>query len=71
MPRLTKHATQKKLAYLCFQCLDQPPIIGSGPVGILPVHWTEEQLKGRYFSSDTEVIAAAESLLDGQGSEFF
>ena len=40
-------------------------------MGILPVHWTEEQLKGRHFSSDTQVIAAAETLLDGQGSDFF
>jgi len=28
-------------------------------------------LKGRHFSSDTEVIAAAETWLDGQHSEFF
>jgi hypothetical protein len=34
---------------------------GSGPVGLPPVPWTEKQLKGRHFSSDTEVIAAAEA----------
>jgi len=28
-------------------------------------------LKGRHFSSDTEVIAAAETWLDGQPSELF
>jgi len=28
-------------------------------------------LKGRHFSSDAEVIAAAETWLDGQISEFF
>jgi hypothetical protein len=28
-------------------------------------------LKGRHFSSDAEVIAAAETWLDGQPSEFF
>jgi len=28
-------------------------------------------LKARYFSSDAEVIAAAESWLDGQPSELF
>jgi len=28
-------------------------------------------LKGRHFSSDGEVIAAAETWLDGQVSEFF
>jgi hypothetical protein len=31
----------------------------------------KKQLKGRHFSSDAEVIAAAETLLDGQPSEFF
>ena len=37
-----------------------------------PVPWTEKkQLKGRHFSSDPEVIAAAETCLDGQPSEFF
>jgi len=41
-------ATQKKLAYLGFQCLDHPP-----------------------YSSDLDVIAAAETWLDGQPSEIF
>jgi len=31
----------------------------------------KKQLKGRHFSSDAEVIAAAETWLDGQNSEFF
>ena len=31
----------------------------------------KKQLKGRHFSSDEEVIAAAETWLDGQHSEFF
>jgi hypothetical protein len=31
---------------------------------------TEKQLKGRHFFSDSEVIAAAETWLDGQPSEF-
>jgi hypothetical protein len=31
----------------------------------------KKQLKGRHFSSNTEVIAAAETWLDGQISEFF
>jgi len=30
-----------------------------------------KQMKGRHFSSDAEVIAAAETWLDGQTSEFF
>ena len=35
-----------------------------------PVPWTEKQLEGRHFSSDAEVIPAAETWLDGQTSEF-
>jgi len=31
----------------------------------------KKQLKGRHFSSDAEVIAAAETWLNGQPSEFF
>jgi len=44
----------------------------SGPVGLPPVPWTEKkkQLKCHHFSSDA-VIAAAETCLDGQRSEFF
>jgi hypothetical protein len=30
-----------------------------------------KQLKGRHFSSQTEVIAAAETWLDGQTTDFF
>ena len=30
-----------------------------------------KQLKGRHFSSDADVIAAAETWLDGQPYEFF
>ena len=44
---------------------------GSGPGGLPPDLWTgKKQLKGRHFSSFAEVIAAAESWLDGQPSEF-
>jgi hypothetical protein len=39
---------------------------GSGPVGLPPVPWTEKP-----NSPDMEVIAAAETWLDGQPSEFF
>ena len=36
-------ATQKKLAYLGFQCLDRLQYFpGSGPVGLPPVPWTEK-----------------------------
>ena len=31
----------------------------------------KKELKGRHFSSDAEVIAAAETWLDGQPSDFF
>ena len=44
---------------------------GSGPVGLQPVPWAEKQLKGGRFSSDAEVIAAAETWFDRQYSEFF
>ena len=44
---------------------------GSGPVGLPTVPWTEKQLKGRHFSSDTEVIAVAETWFDGKPSDFF
>ena len=65
-------ATQKKLAYLGFQCLDQPPYSRN----LAPSYYhlfpgLKKQLKGRHFSSNAEVIAAAETRLDGQSSEFF
>ena len=45
---------------------------GSFPVGLPPVPWTKKkQLKGRHFTSAAEVIAAAETWLDGQHSEYF
>ena len=64
-------ATQKKLAYLGFQCLDHPPY--SPDLAPLDYHLfpgLKKQLKCRHFSSD-EVIAAAETWLDGQPSDFF
>ena len=69
-------ATQKKLAYLAylgFQCLDHPPF----SPGLVPSDYhpfpelKKKQLNGRHFSSDAEVIAATETWLDGQPSEFF
>ena len=65
-------ATQKKLAYLGFQCLDHPPY--SPDLAPLDNHLfpgLKKKLKGRHFSSDAEVIAATETWLDGQISEFF
>ena len=65
-------ATQKKLAYLGFQCLDHPlyspDLVPSDYHLFLGM---KKQLKGRHFSSDVRVISAAETWLDGQLSEFF
>jgi len=65
-------ATQKKLAYLGFRCLDHPhysPDLAPSDYHLLP--GLEKQLKISHFSSDAEVTAAAETWLDGQYSEFF
>jgi len=65
-------ATQKKLDYLGFQLLDHP--LYSQDLAPSDYHLfpgLKNQLKGRHFSSDAEVIAAAEIWLDGQNSEFF
>ena len=64
-------ATQKKLAYLNFHCLDHPPYspdLAPSDYHLFP--GLKKQLKGRHFSSAAEVIAAAETWLDGQPSEF-
>jgi len=65
-------ATQKKLAYLGFQCLDHPPYspdLAASDYHLFPE--LKKQLKGRHFSSSAEVIAAAKTWLDGQPSDFF
>ena len=65
-------ATQKKLAYLDFQCFDHPPY--SPDLALLDYHLfpgLKKQLKGCHFSSDAEVIVAAETWLDRQHSELF
>jgi len=65
-------ATLKKLAYLGFQCVNHPPYspdLAPSDYHLFP--GLEKQLKDRHFSSDGEVIAAAETWLDGQPSEFF
>ena len=65
-------ATQKKLAYLGFQCLDHPPY--SLDPAVLDYHLfpgLRKQLKSHHFSSNVEVVAATETWLDGQPSEFF
>jgi len=65
-------ATQKKLTYLCFQFLDHPPYTPYlAPSDYCLFLGLKEQLKGRHFSSDAEVIAAAETWLKGQLFDFF
>ena len=65
-------ATQKKLIYLDFQCLDHPPYSPDlAPWDYFLIPGLKKELKGRYFSSDVEAITAAETWLDGQTSEFF
>jgi len=65
-------ATQKTLAYLGFQCLDHPTY--SLDLALSDYHLfpgLKKQLKGRHFSSDAEVIAAAKTWLDGKTFELF
>jgi len=65
-------ATQKKLAYLGFQCPDHPPYspdLAPSDYHLFP--GLKKQLIGRHSSSDAEVIAAAETWLDRQHSELF
>ena len=65
-------ATQKKLAYLGFHCLDQPPYSPDlAPSDYYLSPGLKKQLKDRHFSSDAEVIAAAETWFGGKPSEFF
>ena len=65
-------ATQKKLTSLGFQCLDHPPYSPDlAPPNYYLFSGLKKQLKGRQFLSDAEVIAATETWLDGQHSDFF
>jgi len=59
--------TQKKLAYLGFQRLDHPSY-SPNLTHLFP--GLNKRLKGRHFSSDGEVITAAETWLDGRPYEF-
>ena len=64
--------TQKKLAYVGFQCLDHPPYSPDmAPLDYYLFPGLKKQLKGRHFSSEAEVIAAVETWLDRQPPEFF
>jgi histone-lysine N-methyltransferase SETMAR len=60
-------------AFLGFQCLDHPPYspdLAPSNYHLFP-GLKKKLLKGRHFSSDTEVIAAAETWLGRQLFEFF
>jgi hypothetical protein len=65
-------ATQKKLAHLSFQCLDDlfysPDL---APLGYHMFRWTEKTIELCLFLSNMQVTAAMETWLDGQTSEFF
>jgi len=71
-PAHRKLATQKKVVYMGFRCLNHPPYspdLAPSAYHLFP--GLKKQLKGRHFSSDAEFIAAAETWLDGQRSEVF
>jgi histone-lysine N-methyltransferase SETMAR len=62
-------ATQKKMG---FQNHDHPPYSPDLTPSDYPLFSRlKKQLKGRHFSSDAAVVAAAGTWLDGQDSEFF
>ena len=65
-------ATLKKLVYEGFHCLDHPPYSPDpAPSDYHLFPKLKKQLKGCHFSSDADVIAAVETWLDGQTSNFF
>ena len=58
-------AIQKKLAYLGFHCLDRPSYFPDlTPYDYHLFLGLTKQLEGSHFSSDAEVISAAETGLD-------
>jgi len=64
-------ATQNKLAYLSFQCLDHPPYspdLAPSDYHLFP--GLKKRLEGHHFSSNV-VIAAAETWLDRRSDFFF
>jgi len=70
MPRLTGHL-QLRRNWPTWTS-DHPPYspdLAASDYHLFP--GLKKQLKGRHFSSGPEVIAAAETWLDGQPSDFF
>ena len=73
MPRLTGHLQPRRnWSAWAFSILITHSVLRIWPRGTTTcsLDW-KKQLKGRHFSSDAEVIAAVESWLNGQLSEFF
>jgi len=64
-------ATQNKLAYVGYQCLDYPPYSPDLAPSDYHLFPGLKKTIERSPSSDAEVIAALETWLDGQPSEFF
>jgi len=73
MPRLTGHLQPRRIwPTWASSVLTIHPILRIWPgwTTTCYLNW-KKKLEGRHFSSDTEVIAAWETWLDGQISEFF
>jgi histone-lysine N-methyltransferase SETMAR len=64
-------STQKKLAYMSFQCLDHTPYSSDMALSNYHLFPGKKQLKGPIFLSNMGVIAAAETWFDRQPTEFF
>jgi len=65
-------ATQNKLDYLGFHYLNQPPFSPYlAPSDYHLFRGLKKQLKSHQFTKHAEVIAAVETWLDGQYSDFF
>ena len=73
MPRLTGHLqSRRKRPTWASNVLITHPILRIWPrrTTTCSLDW-KKQSNGRHFSSDAEVIAVAQTWLDGQPSEFF
>jgi len=64
-------ATQKKLAYLGFHYLDHSPHSPNLAASDYHLFPGLKKIENNHFSSDAEVIAAAETWLDGSLLNFF
>jgi hypothetical protein len=74
MPRLTRHLQPRRNwpTWAGFECLDNPPYSPALAQSDYQLFsGLKKKLKDRHFSSDAEVIAAADTWLDGQLSELF